>query len=91
MSQPAVQTVKLMYFAWVRERIGHGEETIELPSGVETVAGLVDWLKARDENYQAAFAEPGVIRAAIDQAHVPLDAPLAGAREIAFFPPVTGG
>lgn len=83
--------MKLRYFAWVRERVGQAEETIELPSEVTNVAELMDWLSARDEGYAAAFAEPAVIRAAIDQDHVPHDAPLAGAREVAFFPPMTGG
>ena len=83
--------MKLRYFAWVRERVGQAEETIELPEGVTNVAELMDWLAARDEGYAAAFAEPAVIRAAIDQDHVPHDAPLAGAREVAFFPPMTGG
>jgi sulfur-carrier protein len=83
--------MKLRYFAWVRERVGQAEETIELPPEVTNVAELMDWLAARDEGYAAAFAEPAVIRAAIDQDHVPHDAPLAGAREVAFFPPMTGG
>jgi sulfur-carrier protein len=83
--------MKVRYFAWVRERVGQAEETIELPPEVINVAELMDWLAARDEGYAAAFAEPAVIRAAIDQDHVPHDAPLAGAREVAFFPPMTGG
>jgi sulfur-carrier protein len=83
--------MKVRYFAWVRERVGQAEETIELPPEVTNVAELMDWLSARDEGYAAAFAEPAVIRAAIDQDHVPHDAPLAGAREVAFFPPMTGG
>ncbi len=83
--------MKVRYFAWVRERVGHAEEEIELPSGVTDVAGLIDWLSRRDEGYAAAFAEPTVIRAAIDQEHVEHDAALANAREIAFFPPMTGG
>jgi sulfur-carrier protein len=83
--------MKVRYFAWVRERVGQAEETIELPPEVTNVAELMDWLAARDEGYAAAFAEPAVIRAAIDQDHVPHDAPLAGAREVAFFPPMTGG
>jgi len=83
--------MKVRYFAWVRERVGQAEETIDLPPEVTNVAELMDWLAARDEGYAAAFAEPAVIRAAIDQDHVPHDAPLAGAREVAFFPPMTGG
>lgn len=83
--------MKVRYFAWVRERVGQAEEDIELPSEVTSVAELMDWLSKRDEGYAAAFAEPGVIRAAIDQEHVEHDASLASGREIAFFPPMTGG
>ncbi|MFZ5677748.1 MAG: molybdopterin converting factor subunit 1 [Pseudomonadota bacterium] len=82
---------KLLYFARMRQIIGKGEEEIALPPDITTVSGLIDFLKARDETYAAAFADPRIIRAAIDQSHAPLDAPIAGAREIAFFPPVTGG
>jgi molybdopterin synthase sulfur carrier subunit len=75
----------------VRERIGKSEETIEPPSDVKTVNELIAWLAARGESYAYAFETPRVIRAAIDQAHVKPDAAIAGAREIAFFPPMTGG
>jgi sulfur-carrier protein len=83
--------MKVRYFAWVRERVGRPEEEIELPAGVTSVAELMAWLASRDEGYAAAFAEPAVIRAAIDQDHVTHDAPIEGAREVAFFPPMTGG
>ena len=83
--------MKLKYFAWVRERIGKSEETIELPPSVKTVEELIGWLAARGETYAHAFETPRVIRAAIDHAHVKQDAAIAGAREIAFFPPMTGG
>ena len=83
--------VKIVYFAWVRERVGKAEETLELPAGIVTVADLVAWLRARGPEYAHAFAKPEVIRTAIDQAHVKPAATIAGAREIAFFPPVTGG
>jgi sulfur-carrier protein len=83
--------ITLVYFAWVRERIGKGRETVMLPSTVTTIAQLIDWLKSRGPEYEAAFAKPDVIRAAIDQTHVKAQASLSGAREIAFFPPVTGG
>jgi molybdopterin synthase sulfur carrier subunit len=83
--------MKVRYFAWVRERVGQAEEEIELPPDVASVADLIGWLAQRDEGYAAAFAEPTVIRAAIDQEHVEHDAPLADVREIAFFPPMTGG
>ena len=83
--------MKILYFAWVRQRVGMGEETIDLPAGIGTVAELIDWLKRRDESYANAFADLRVIRAALDQTLVPLETPLTGAREVAFFPPVTGG
>ena len=83
--------MKILYFAWLRQRVGCAEEQVDLPVQVDTIAKLIDWLKARDETYLAAFADLRVVRAAINQTVVPLDAPLAGAREIAFFPPVTGG
>jgi molybdopterin synthase sulfur carrier subunit len=83
--------VKLLYFAWVRERIGKGEEIVEPPAGVATVADLVAWLAGRGEEYAYAFDNPKVIRAAINRTHVKPDAVIAGAKEIAFFPPMTGG
>lgn len=83
--------MKILYFAWVRERVGTGEEDITVPQHVGTVGELVTWLNTRGENYQAAFEDLRAIRAAVDQNHVQLDAPLNGAREVAFFPPVTGG
>ena len=84
-------TVKLLYFAWVRERIGKPDEVVEPPAGVRTIADLVTWLAQRGEEYAYAFENPKVIRAAIDRVHARPDATLAGAREIAFFPPMTGG
>jgi molybdopterin synthase sulfur carrier subunit len=84
-------TVKLVYFAWVRERVGKAEEEIALPTAVATVADVMNWLSGRGEEYAHAFENPKVIRAAIDRAHVKADTAIAGAREIAFFPPMTGG
>ena len=84
-------TVTLRYFAWVRERIGRGEERLELPAGIVTVADLMRWLGSRGPEYAHAFERADVIRAAVDQVHVAHATPVAGAREIAFFPPVTGG
>ena len=81
--------MKAIYFASVRERIGVTDEVLAPPPEVRSVADLMDWLKGRGENYADAFA--GTVRAAIDRGHVGLDAPIAGAREIAFFPPMTGG
>jgi molybdopterin synthase sulfur carrier subunit len=84
-------SVKLLYFAWVRERIGKPAEEVELPAAIATVSDLIVWLSGRGETYAHAFENPKVIRAAIDHAHVKGDAVIAGAREIAFFPPMTGG
>lgn len=82
---------RLVYFAWVRERVGRPEEEVALPEGVATVADLLRWLKTRGEEYAYAFENEAVVRAAIDKVHAKPDAPIAGAREIAFFPPMTGG
>ena len=84
-------TIRLVYFAWVRERIGRSEEEVSPPQSVTTIAELMDWLSTRGDEYQAAFANPNIIRAAIDQAHCPPSSSIANANEIAFFPPVTGG
>ena len=81
--------VEVVYFAWVRERIGLPRERVE--SGAATVAGLVAELAAREPRYAAAFADLGALRVALDQELAEFDAPLAGVREVAFFPPMTGG
>lgn len=83
--------IELLYFAWVRERIGRGSERVEPPAEAITVAALVGWLAQRSAGHAAAFAEPERLRAAVDGRFVPLDAPLRQAREVALFPPVTGG
>jgi molybdopterin synthase sulfur carrier subunit len=83
--------MKLVYFAWVRERIGKSEEDVSPPSDVTTVSGLLAWLKTRGEEYEAALQYPEVIRVAINHEHVDHRETLAGAREIALFPPMTGG
>ena len=83
--------VKLVYFAWVRERIGKQEESVELPAGVKTVSDLLAHLRGRGDGYEAALGSPEVIRVAIDRQHAAHAAPVAGAREIALFPPMTGG
>jgi molybdopterin synthase sulfur carrier subunit len=83
--------VRLVYFAWVRERVGKTDENVEVPEGIGTVGDLVRWLKGRGEEYEYAFENEGIVRAAIDHVHVKPDASIAGAREIAFFPPMTGG
>jgi len=81
--------IDIRYFAWLRERVGTGHEKVE--TGAATVADLMAELSLRDEGYALAFSDPGAIRAAVDQELVDMDAPLAGAREVAFFPPMTGG
>ncbi len=91
MSADAVRRVRLLYFAWVREKVGCASEDVELPAGVATVADLMAWLQQRGPQYGDAFAQPQVVRAALDRVHVKPSASLGGAREIAFFPPVTGG
>ncbi|MDW3183082.1 molybdopterin converting factor subunit 1 [Roseobacter sp.] len=81
--------MNVLYFAWVRERIGLPRE--EVDSAAETVSDLVDELVAREDRYAAAFADRSALRVAIDQELSDFDAPLKGAREVAFFPPMTGG
>lgn len=83
--------VKISYFAWVRERIGQESEELSLPETVVTVRDLVAWLKSRGEEYAYAFENEHIIRAALDRKHVKPDALIGAAREIAFFPPMTGG
>ena len=83
--------MKLLYFAWLRTRIGRGEEDVEPPADVKTVGELMSWLRGRGPGYAAAFAQPSMIRAAIDQDYATPDRPLGTAMEVAFFPPVTGG
>ncbi|MEH6752867.1 MAG: molybdopterin converting factor subunit 1 [Alphaproteobacteria bacterium] len=83
--------MKILYFAWMRQRIGASKEDIDLPGDVTTVDALVDWLVARGENYSEAFVKREVIRAAVNQEYVQFDHPIKNSDEIAFFPPVTGG
>lgn len=85
------QPVKLIYFAWVRERIGRAEEDVVLPSEVTSVKALLTWLRGRGDEYANALQYPEAIRVAINQEHVDHKETLAGAREIALFPPMTGG
>lgn len=83
--------MRLLYFAWVKEKAGIAAEDVEPPQTVATIVDLIAWLKTRGPEFENAFARSEVIRAAIDKNHVRHDARIAGAREIAFFPPVTGG
>ena len=82
--------MQVLYFAWLRERVGTASETID-PEGAQTARELIERLAARDERYASAFAEVAALRVAVDQEMGDLDTPIGGAREIAFFPPVTGG
>ncbi len=83
--------MKLLYFAWLREKIGIAEEEILPPETVQTVAELLDWLKSRGANYQSALADLSVVRVAVNQNYVKLDNPVTPEDEVALFPPVTGG
>ena len=83
--------VKLVYFSWVRERVGFNEEEIVLPDGVATVRDLLGWLRTRGENFERALQYPEIIRVALDQEHVNYEDTVGAAKEIALFPPMTGG
>lgn len=85
------EPVLIRYFAWVRERIGLAEERLALPEAVVTAGDLVRWLSERGEAYAFAFEAPETIRVAVDQLHIEQDEPIGDAREIALFPPMTGG
>jgi molybdopterin synthase sulfur carrier subunit len=83
--------VQLVYFAWVRERIGKGEEDLDLPETVKTAGDLVAYLATLGDEYAEALRFPKAIRVAVNQEHVEHDESIAGAREIGIFPPMTGG
>ncbi len=83
--------MKVLYFARFRQLIGRSADDVTPPSDVKTVADLLDYLIRTDNGCAAAFSDAKIIRAAVDQAHVKMDHSIAGAREVAFFPPVTGG
>lgn len=83
--------MRILYFAWVRERAGTGEEAVTPPPEVTDVAGLVDWLRGRGGGPATALADPSRVRVAVNQEHVGLDHPVAAGDEVAFFPPMTGG
>jgi molybdopterin synthase sulfur carrier subunit len=84
-------TIKLVYFAWVRERIGFAEEERDIPPTVKTPGELIAYLTTLGDNYEAAFQFPQAIRVAVNQEHVQHNEAIAGAREIGIFPPMTGG
>ena len=83
--------MKLLYFASLRERLGRGEEEVSPPAGVRTVADLIAWLRDRDETADLAMSRPEIIGAAVDAKKVAHSAPVAGAKVVALFPPMTGG
>jgi molybdopterin synthase sulfur carrier subunit len=83
--------VKILYFAWIKEKVGMDHEDVDLPDTVLTVLDLIHWLETRSDGFKDAFLEKVFIRAAIDDYHSDLDTAIKGAKEIAFFPPITGG
>ena len=83
--------VTVRYFAWVREKVGLSEERVTVPPDVKTIGNLARWMQSRGDGYASAFAKPDAIRAAIDHKHVQALTQIGAAREIGFFPPVTGG
>lgn len=83
--------MKILYFAWLRERVGTAEEDIVPPAEIATVGALTDWLANRSPGHASALAERRAIRVAVDRTFAPAEQPIAGAGEIAYFPPFTGG
>lgn len=83
--------MKIRYFAWLRERLNRGEEDVDLPPEIVTVADLIQWLRSRDEAADLAMQKPSLIKCALDTTIVGHDAPLGNARVVALFPPMTGG
>ncbi len=83
--------MKILYFAWLRTRVGHGEEQVEPPPEVDTVGALVDWLKGRGPGHAAALDDLSAVRVAVNQEFADWDHPVAPGDEVALFPPVTGG
>lgn len=83
--------MKVLYFAWLRQKVGRGEETVDLPAQVRTVGDLAAWLGSRGGGYAEAFADMKRVRAAVNQEHSDLSVAVAAGDEVAFFPPVTGG
>ena len=83
--------MKILYFAWVRDKVGIGEEVVDLPANIETTRDLIDWLRERGEGFSAAFSDTSLVRVAVNQEYATLDKPVSQGDEVAFFPPVTGG
>lgn len=83
--------MKILYFAWIRQRIGKSSDELVVPEDVATVSDLIDWLQSRGAGYAAAFADRDALRMAVNQEHVDVAHPVSNGDEVAFFPPVTGG
>ncbi len=83
--------MKVRYFAWMRRTVGVADEEVSPPASVRTVADLIAWLRGRSAGHAEALAEGAAFGAAVDRRTAPFDTPLAGVREVAFFPPFTGG
>lgn len=83
--------MEVLYFAWVRDRVGTAREQVDPPESVNTVGDLVRWLASRSSGHAAAFRDCELLRAAVNQEHVPFGHPIAAGDEVAFFPPMTGG
>lgn len=83
--------MKILYFAWLRSKIGVPTETVDLPAEVTTAGALVEWLKTRSPRHAEALANSKLVKVAVNQEHVPYDHPISATDEIALFPPVTGG
>lgn len=87
----AARPIHILYFAWLRERVGIGEEAVVLPDGIDTVGALVGWLRGRSDRHAAAFALAATVRCAVNQDFATPEAAVRPGDEVAFFPPVTGG
>jgi molybdopterin converting factor subunit 1 len=83
--------MKVLYFAWLRQHIGTGEETFDPPDHITTVGRLMEWLKARGSGYEKAFSDPKAVKVAVNQTFGSAETPITNQDEVAFFPPVTGG
>ena len=83
--------MKILYFAWVRDKIGVGEEVVDLPVDIRTTRDLIEWLRDRGDGFAAAFSDISLVRVAVNQEYATLDKPVSQGDEVAFFPPVTGG
>lgn len=83
--------MRILYFAWLRERVGIAEETVDPPAEIRNVAGLLTWLRSRGGTYSTALADLSVVRVAVNQDYAQPDDPVSPGDEIALFPPVTGG